>query len=521
MKNRYTKMIRHPLFITCIVILFASVASIGTWVIHNISINMVKAAQPENAQPWYPAYPALPNQTSQLKQVQRGEYLVKMGDCIACHTNTTEQGQTFAGGLAMQTPFGKLYSPNITPDRETGIGNWTDEQFIKAMREGISPTGQYYYPAFPYLYFSRMPIEDIKAIKAYLDNIPPVKQKNRDNEMVWPFNIRFFQLPWRLLFFHPNAKTVFSTKLTTPQSIGEYIVEGPGHCGMCHTPSWHILTEDLPLGAPIKKYYLSGAKVQGFLAPNINQTNFGNTPIEDIVNVFAADQLVGGGNVVGPMLEVNHDSLRYLTHEDLQNIAVYLKSVKSESPPKPSGSNAGKGIYENYCSGCHTAGAGGAPRFGDANGWAALLKSGMPTVYENAIKGIEGMPAKGTCLSCSDAEIRQAVDYMVAPVLGAAATTSLPTTIKKLTREDGKRIYIENCSVCHANGFKNAPKPGDIAGFKSAVKAGFLETYRDVLTGRNGHPVHGACPTCSDDELIAAIKYMLDESAVNKNYNLW
>lgn len=515
--NRLKKIIAHPIFKMIAVIVLVTAASVGTWVIHNISINMVKAAQPDNMLPWYPDYPTI---TKTNPQIERGAYLVKMGDCMACHTNTAEKGQPFAGGLAMQTPFGKLYSPNITPDKDTGIGHWTEAQFIRAMKEGISEKGHYYYPAFPYLYFSRMPVEDIKAIKAYLDAIPPVKQQNRSNEMVWPFSIRFLQLPWRLMFFHPQAKDELPLNPTTSLDIGRYIVEGPGHCGMCHTPSWHILTENLPLGAPIQKYALAGGKVQGYLAPAINQSNFGNTSIDEIVQVFTQDHLVGGGNVVGPMAEVNHDSLRYLTSSDLVGVATYLKSVKSESPPKPKGSNAGKALYENYCSGCHAAGAGGAPRYGDAAAWSQTLQLSMSKIYENAIKGINGMPAKGTCLSCTDTEIQQAVDYMIAPVKGTTATAA-PAVVKKLTREDGKRIYIENCSVCHAVGFKGAPKPGDIAAFKPAVDAGFIETYKNVVTGSKGHPVHGACPTCTDDELIVAIKYMLDESAPNKNYNLW
>ncbi|MDX1901020.1 MAG: c-type cytochrome [Gammaproteobacteria bacterium] len=516
MKKRLIKIITSRTFIVTAAIIIATAAGVGGWIIHSISQEMAKSLEPENATPWFPDYP---NVKTNTPLVQRGEYLVKAGDCMACHTNTAEKGQPFAGGLLMQTPFGKLYTPNITPDPETGIGKWTDAQFIKAMREGISPEGHYYYPAFPYLYFSRMSDDDIKAIKAYLDAIPAIKQTNRSNEMVFPFNIRLLQLPWRLMFFHPSAKPL-SSENTDPLKRGEYLVEGPGHCGMCHTPSWHIITESLPLGAPMMKYNLTGAKVQGYLAPNISQSNFGNTSVDEIVQVFSEDHLVGGGNVVGPMLEVNHDSLRYLPRSDLEAIATYLKSVKSVSPPKPTGSNAGKSLYENYCAGCHAAGAGGAPRFGDAAAWSPYLQKGMPAVYDNAIKGINGMPAKGTCLSCTDNDIRQAVDYMVKPVMGVTVTASAPVA-KKLTREDGKRLYIENCSVCHATGFKGAPKPGDINGFKNAVNAGFLQTYTDVVTGKKGHPVRGACPTCSDDELIAAIKYMLDESAPSKDYNLW
>ncbi len=506
-------------------ILLASLFGTSAWVISGILDNMKKAAQPEPAVPYTPNYPVLPAKIANDPLIQRGDYLVKAGDCIACHTNTShKESKPFAGGLAMQTPFGVMHTPNITPDKETGIGSWTDAEFVKAMREGISPRGRfhYYYPAFPFTYFNRMPEKDILAMRAYLNQIPAVHQVNLDNAMVWPFSLRILQLPWRILFFHPKPEDQLSENPATPLELGKYLVEGPGHCGMCHTPSWHLISEDLPLGAPIRKYHLTGAKVQGYLAPNISASNLGNVSNDEIVRVFTENRLIGGGKVVGPMLEVNMDSLRYLPRKDLEAIAIYLKSVKSETPPKASNASGGKGTYENYCAGCHVAGAGGAPRFGDAAAWAPLLKSGVDALYTNAIKGINGMPAKGTCLSCTDIEIKEAVDYMIAPVANAAASSvTLPAPVKKLTLEDGKRIYTDNCAVCHNTGFKNAPKPGDVAGFKKAVDAGFVKTYLDIKTGRNGHPAQGACPTCSNAELIAALKYMLQESAPGKNYSLW
>jgi len=282
---------------------------------------------------------------------------------------------------------------------------------------------------------------------------------------------------------------------------------------MCHTPSWHILTDDLPLGAPIHKYHLTGAKVGGFMAPNISGSNLGTIPNEEIIRVFTHDELIGGGQVVGPMEEVNHDSLRYLSHDDLDAIAQYLKSVKSISPPKATGANAGKGIYETQCAGCHAAGAGGAPRFGDASAWSPILKQGTDTIYDHAIHGFNGMPAKGACISCTDPEIKQAVDYILSAVAGKEASAgATPVSVKPLTLEDGKRIYTDNCSACHASGFNHAPIPGDTAAFSKAAEAGFLNTYLDVVTGRAGHPVRGACPTCSDAELKAAVKYMMQQS---------
>lgn len=512
--------------VVILIILLVAIIGAASYTITGIQKNVQQMAENDEAEPYYPEYPKLNTAGKDLKLIKRGEYLSKAGDCIACHTNAPEKGPTFAGGLPMQTPFGTIYSPNITPDKETGIGNWTEEQFIKAMQKGISPQGHYYYPAFPYLYFSNVSVDDIKAIKAYLDTIPAVHKENRQNDMVWPFNQRLLQLPWRLMFFHPGKEP--STRLApanpTPQNEqikrGEYLVEGLGHCAMCHSPSYHIFSEKLSLGAPMRKYTLTGAKIAGYLAPDITKKNLSTVPLEEIINVFTKDTLIGGGHVEGPMLEVNHDSLRYLDRSDLEAIALYLKSLQSASPPKPTGS-VGKVIYESYCVGCHASGGGGAPKYGDGSTWEPVLQKGMPKVYDNAVHGVGGMPAKGTCISCSVDDIKQAVNYMVAAVTGPGGKIVHVEKPKKLTVADGQRIYDKNCSICHASGFKGAPKPGDKKTWTPIIANGFVETYLNVETGRKGHPPRGACMECTDDDLIAAVKYMMQQSATDKNYNLW
>ena len=522
MKQLLKRIMGNRKVVALLLIILLAGGAIAVNMVRGILINMEKTAEPDMSPPWYPEYPAVtpPADPAQAAEVAKGETLVKAGDCIACHTDTYNKGTPFAGGLPMQTPFGVIYSPNITPDPETGIGKWTTDDFIRAMQKGISPQGHYYYPAFPYLYFNRMPAEDLKAMKAYLDLIPAVKKANVANEMVWPFSLRIMQLPWRILFFHPSEEDVFPATQRTPLERGAYLVEGPGHCGMCHTPSWNILTDKLPLGAPIRKYNLTGASVAGYQAPNISASNIGNIPNAEIIQVFTEDKLIGGGAVVGPMLEVNHDSMRYLSMDDLDAIATYLKSVKSATRPKPTGSNIGKGIYEANCAGCHAAGAGGAPKFGDAAAWAVQLSHQRETTYDNAIHGINGMPAKGGCLSCTDDEIHQAVDYMLSAVQGTKAV-ALPPPQKPLTLADGEKIYNTNCSVCHATGFHQAPKPGDIAAFTPLAKQGFLRTYLNVITGEHGHPVHGACPTCSEADIKAAVKYMMQQSVPGQDYSLW
>jgi cytochrome c5 len=473
--------------------------------------------------PYYPEYPALDTTGRDPAAVKRGEYLVKGGDCIACHTNTLEKGKTFAGGLAIPTPFGVIYTPNLTPDKETGIGNWTDEDFDKAMRHGIAPDGSYYYPAFPFYFLNQLTRDDIKAIRAYLDSIPAVHQVNRANGMTFPFNIRFLQLGWRILFFHPKSKDgyVNDTKQTAQWNRGAYLAKGLAHCSMCHTPSYYLLSTQIPLAAPIQKYDLTGAQVQGYLAPNISKSNLGNTPDAEIIDVFLKNKLIGGGNVVGPMLEVNHDSLRYLNQDDLEAITVYIKSVNSKLPPKPKSSSApGAATYDNYCSGCHASGAGGAPRFGDKTAWDTVMKAGKDTVYQHAINGFNGMPAKGTCGSCTDEQIKQAVDYMAkGPGAGGGGMEVMPP-VPQLTMADGKRIYQSSCAVCHTTGTDGAPKFGDMSQWETTINDGFIDAYENIITGRHNHPVHAGCPTCSDAEIKAALKYVMQENSHN-NYSLW
>ncbi len=472
---------------------------------------------------YFPAYPA-PQLTGknpqQIATIHRGEYLVKVGDCIACHTNTEIKGPVFAGGLAMATAFGTIYSPNITPDKATGIGGWTDEQFITAMRQGISPSGEYYYPAFPYIYFNQVTPDDLKAIKAYLGSIPAINLPNKKNAMVWPFNWRFLQLGWRVLFFHDSKPFQPSANESTEWNRGAYLVEGLGHCGMCHTPSYAVVSQALSLGAPIQKYNLTGAVIQGYLAPNITKTNLGGIPDNELLQIFTEARLIGGGKVQGPMLEAVHDSLSHLTTADLLAIATYLKNVQSEMPPEPTvGQGAvGEYVYNSYCSGCHAIGVGGAPKFGDSVKWRLLAGSGIKKLYAVAINGGGNMPAKGTCFHCSDNDIKQAVDYMVAAAVNGKVQPAQPA---KLTMNEGRQVYQKNCSSCHSSGQKNVPQLGNQQAFKPIVGEGFVKIYQNIVTGQKGHPKHGGCSSCTGDELVAALKFMLQKAAPGNNYILW
>lgn len=386
--------------------------------LYRIKVSLNASTIPYQQSVQFPVYPSttMVGRTKlEQEKIKQGEYLVKVGDCISCHTNALENGPPFAGNLAITTPFGIIYSPNLTPDRTTGLGGWSDADFIKAMRKGISPDGHYYYPAFPFFYFNRIKTEDLLAIKAYLNALSPIYQKKKQNHMIWPFEHRLLQWGWRLLFFRNEGNPISEGNKSPEWSRGAYLVNGLGHCGMCHTPSYYLLDRNIILGAPIQNYYLSGASVEGYLAPNITQSALSGISNEDLMKTFTDSQMLGVGALHGPMLETVHNSLSYLSTQDLMAVVTYLKSVHSESSSLPifKGSSLGETVYKQHCAICHNVGAGGSPIVGDVAHWKPLLMSGVENLYQLAFSGAGAMPPKGGCEFCSQEDIEAAVDYMI------------------------------------------------------------------------------------------------------------
>lgn len=475
-------------------------------------------------EPYFPEYPKVNYEQYGAKSdaVKRGEYLVKMGDCIACHTDTTHHGPVFAGGLGFPTPFGTFYSPNITPDKETGIAGWTDAQFIRLMREGVRPDGSYSFPVFPYLWYTRVSDQDIKDIKAYLDALPPVHAVPPKNQVPFPFSLRFMQLGWRLMFFEMHKGEFKPDPNRSAQwNRGAYIVQGLGHCAMCHTPI-------NALGGPKRKYDLTGNMINGFFAPNITSANLSHVAVDEILDVFLKNHLIGGGDVQGGMLEVNRDSLKYMTRDDLEAIAIYLQTVKSAEPPKKNTGDKGESAYQQTCFGCHDSGSGGAPKLGAPDDWKTRVAQGKSILYQHAILGYQGMPAKGSCFTCSDADIEAAVDYMLKQNEGgsgaAATSATLPPPPPPLTLLQGEGLYTAHCASCHNPGAAsaNAPKLGALTDWQPLLGHGFDELLLSVLDPHKHQPARGGCPTCNDAELKAATKYLLQKSSpADKNYNLW
>jgi mono/diheme cytochrome c family protein len=263
----------------------------------------------------------------------RGAYLANAADCVVCHTDGAHGGQPFAGGRAIPTPFGTFYSPNITSDPDTGIGRWTQAQFLRALHDGVGPDGANYYPAFPYTSFTGIVDADARDIWAYLSSRPPVRHQNRAQDVSFPFSWRPLLTPWKWLFFHrgrfrpdPNRSAAYNR--------GAYLVNALAHCGECHTP------RNL-LGAMEPRRFLAGTAngPDGKPVPNITpdpETGIGNWTEDDIIEILKNGRTPDLETVGGAMAEVVKSTAR-LSDDDRRAIAVYLKSLPPlRSEPRPS-----------------------------------------------------------------------------------------------------------------------------------------------------------------------------------------
>jgi mono/diheme cytochrome c family protein len=298
--------------------------------------------------------------------IERGRYLVAAGDCYACHT--PQGGKPFQGGRAIETPFGVIYSANITPDRQTGIGTWSDNDFYRAVHEGISIDGSRLYPAFPYPYYTRVKREDVDAIRAYLQTVEPVRNAPPRNKLPFPLDQRSVMRAWNWMFFADSTFQPDPGK-SAAWNRGAYLVEGLGHCGACHTPKNY-------LGGDKKSEPLQGANLQNWFAPNLGpdlRTGLGSWSEQDIFEYLKTGRN-SRSNASGPMSEVITYSTSQLSNEDVRAIATYLKdlpnhkaadtastvgsSSSSQSPPK-----AGEAIFLDQCAACHRSNGSGEPRF--------------------------------------------------------------------------------------------------------------------------------------------------------------
>ncbi|HQT81567.1 MAG TPA: c-type cytochrome [Ferrovaceae bacterium] len=289
--------------------------------------------------------------------IKKGAYLARLGDCVACHTS--RENEPMAGGVMFTTPFGKLYSTNITPDPETGIGKYTYQDFAKALREGITPDREHLYPAMPYTSFAKLTDEDMQALYSYfMKGVKPIHAREKQNQLRFPFNIRAGIAVWNQLFLDKGIYQDDNTQ-SSQWNRGAYLVQGLGHCGSCHTPRGYGMEEKtLSAMGDTGRFYLSGNTIENWHAVSLKNHWTSNQFAE-----FLKTGQNQYGTAYGTMSEVVHHSTQYLSDNDLAAVGEYLASLtpSSASSFPTTNKNDKKALYQTrgglgyiqFCSACH------------------------------------------------------------------------------------------------------------------------------------------------------------------------
>jgi len=360
--------------------------------------------------------------------IVRGKYLTLAADCAACHT--TAGGAPYAGGLPFKLPFGTLYSPNITPDRETGIGAWTDAQFLRAVHKGIAADGTRLYPAFPYASYTLLTDDDVLAIRAYLATLPPVHQPNRPDALSFPYNQRWLMIFWGA-FYNSDTRFAPVAGRSAEWNRGAYLVVALEHCGECHTP------RNL-LQAMNTRQIFAGGGAEGWNAYNITSdpvSGIGDWTPGELAQYLSTGFAPGRGTASGPMNEAVQLSLSQLTPSDIQAIITYMRSVpplRSSASPAlappaselasagPKDNSLGKQVFEGSCASCH--GWSGQGAIGPGAQLAGTRAANDPTAINVVMMILHGTgaPAGGHAVmpsfgaAYSDREIAAVANYVTA-----------------------------------------------------------------------------------------------------------
>ncbi|MBO0139862.1 cytochrome c [Agrobacterium sp. Ap1] len=307
----------------------------------------------------------------------QGEYVMRAGDCMACHTS--EGGKPFAGGRAIESPMGTIWTTNITPDKETGIGNWSLADFRAALYDGVTPNGTHLYPAMPYENYRKMSEEDIVALYDYfMHQVEPVSSKVEETKLAFPFNMRFGLRAWNWLAASYPAGFKPVQGADEQFNRGKYLVEGAGHCAACHSPRNLFMAQD---GIDdTSKAFLSGGEIDGYTAPDLRGPDSGPQKwTTEQTAAYLATARNAHSSATGEMMLVVRDSLQYLTHEDNMAIATYLKKIGT-APANVSAASAkpevteteklltdakpdmplGPRLYLDNCAACHIVNGKGA-----------------------------------------------------------------------------------------------------------------------------------------------------------------
>jgi mono/diheme cytochrome c family protein len=372
----------------------------------------------------------VPASLAQANIVARGEYLAKAADCMVCHT--TEGGKEYAGGLGFKLPFGTLYSTNITPDKETGIGNYSDQDFLNAIHRGIREDGARLYPAMPYMSYTYISDDDALAIKAYLFSLAPVHAPAPANTLAFPFNQRWGMNFWSALFI-PDTRFTPDTSKSPEWNRGAYLAEALAHCGECHTP------RNLAFALNNRQKF-AGALTAGWRAFNITsdkETGIGGWRDDDLIAYLSIGHAAGHGSASGPMGEAVDHSFSQFAPEDIRAVVAYLRSVPpmtstdlpaTTAPPAPAshkdGPTAdarGKMVFEGACVSCHGwTGESPVSPFATLTGAWAVNDPSATNVAQIVLSGTMrhnppdalSMPAFGNAYS--DDEIAAVANYVTA-----------------------------------------------------------------------------------------------------------
>ena len=361
--------------------------------------------------------------------VKRGEYLARAADCMVCHT--APDGQAYAGGLAIELPFGTLYTTNITPDKETGIGGYSDRDFLNAVQRGIRKDGARLYPAMPYPSYTYMTDADALAIKAYLFSLPAVHAANRADTLKFPFNQRWSMIFWSAAF-NPDMRFAPSAAQTAQWNRGAYVAEALAHCGECHTPRNVAFALD-------NRRKFAGALTAGWRAFNITAdkgSGIGGWRDDQLAAYLSTGHALGRGTAAGPMGEAVDQSFAKMSPADISALVVYLRSIPAvaspdlpaelappaPSSPKEGGGSAdlgGKRVFEQACASCHNwTGVSAITPFAIIAGTRAVNDRTGTNVAQIVIsgtrrstpEGVVSMPAFGAAYS--DIEIAAVVNYV-------------------------------------------------------------------------------------------------------------
>ena len=398
-----------------------------------------------------PAAGASPGAAPSGAVVARGKYLTEMGDCAACHT--AEGGKPFAGGLYMNMPYaGKIATPNITPDKETGIGTYTDDEFYSVFHDGIGRAG-HLYPAMPFPWYTNVSRDDVLAIKAYLMTLEPVHAPRKEAHLNFPFNIRVGMAFWdaALLKQAPAPAADASDQVKR----GAYIVNGLEHCGECHN-------NNKLLGNISWSKRLQGGVIDGWYAPNITSDQhygigrFSDQQLAQYLKTGAAPTM---GSVLGPMSQTVHESLSKLSDDDIKAVVAYLKSTEPLSDYKDAKSSDFTGVdptgvqtYLSYCASCHQQNGQGIPgKVPSLDGNGAIAAGGPETIIRVILGGVNAQDSYGPMAalgaSMSNEQISQVTNYIRQSWSNAAPANAEPGTVGKL-RAQTQTLLAGNLGSC-------------------------------------------------------------------------